>query len=153
MAIVALDHEFRPMEVSDLDRVLVNERRGYNHPWSEGVFRDCIRSNYECWVVENLSRLVGHGILSEAAGEAHLLNVCIHPGHQGNGLGRQLVEFMIDCARSKNAQRVFLEVRPSNHVAYKLYESIGFNEIGVRENYYPSYVGREDALILGKELL
>ena len=88
-----------------------------------------------------------------AVGEAHLLNVCIHPDHQGNGFGRQLVKFLIDCARLKNAQRVFLEVRPSNLVAYKLYESIGFNEIGIRENYYPSYLGREDALVLGKELL
>ena len=153
MAIVALDHEFRPMEVSDLDRVLVNERRGYTHPWSEGIFRDCIRSKYECWVLEYVGRLIGHGILSVAAGEAHLLNVCIHPDQQGNGLGRQLVGFMIECARLNKAQRVFLEVRPSNLVAYKLYESIGFNEIGIRENYYPSYVGREDALVLGKELL
>lgn len=153
MAIVALDHEFRPMEVSDLDRVLVNERRGYTHQWSEGIFRDCIRSKYDCWVLEYVSRVIGHGILSVAAGEAHLLNVCIHPDQQGNGFGRQLVEFMIECARLNKAQRVFLEVRPSNLVAYKLYESIGFNEIGIRENYYPSYVGREDALVLGKELL
>ena len=153
MAIVALDHKFRRMELADLGAVLVNEREGYTHPWSDGIFRDCIRSGYECWLVEYAGRMVGHGILSVAAGESHLLNVCIHPDCQGYGLGRFLVEFMIDCARLKNAQSVFLEVRPSNVVAYKLYESLGFNEIGIRENYYPAHVGREDAVVLGKELL
>ena len=97
--------------------------------------------------------MIGHGILSVAADESHLLNVCIHPDQQGNGYGRILVEFMIECARLKNAQSLFLEVRPSNMVAYKLYEALGFNEIGIRENYYPAYIGREDALVLAKELL
>lgn len=153
MTIVALDHEFRPMGIPDLEEVLVNERRGYTHPWGEGIFRDCIKSGYDCWVLEYAGRLIGHGILSVAADESHLLNVCIHPDQQGNGYGRILVEFMIECARLKNAQSLFLEVRPSNVVAYKLYEALGFNEIGIRENYYPAYIGREDALVLAKELL
>ena len=153
MAIYQSNHDFRRMEVSDIDRVIVNERSSYSHPWKEAIFRDCLRANHECWVLSWFGDVVGHSVLSAAAQEAHLLNVCIHPEQQGNGLGRDLVKFMIDCARSKKAKRIFLEVRASNIVAYKLYESIGFNEIGVRENYYPAYIGREDAIVLGKELL
>ena len=96
---------------------------------------------------------LGHGVLSVAAGEAHLLNVCVHPDCQGNGFGRNIVEYLITRARQGEATTMFLEVRPSNQVACNLYEDLGFNEVGIRENYYPAYVGREDALVLAKELL
>ncbi len=143
----------RPMEFVDLPHVLKNERRGYTHPWNEGIFRDCLRSGYECWLLVYRSRIIGHGILSVAAGESHLLNVCIHPDCQGHGFGKALVEYMLVIARKREARRVFLEVRPSNQIACQLYEDLGFNEIGIRENYYPAYVGREDALVLAMELL
>jgi ribosomal-protein-alanine N-acetyltransferase len=144
-------YEIRPMQLGDLSDVLVNERRGYTHPWTEGIFRDCIVSGYECFLFIYLRRVIGHGILSVAAGESHILNVCIHPECQGLGFGKVLVEHLLSRAKDKNAERVFLEVRPSNLAAYKLYEKLGFNEIGVRPNYYPAHVGREDALVLGKE--
>ena len=143
----------RRMLLQDLDAVLRNERRGYTHPWSEGIFRDCLKNGHECWLLESARRIVGHGILSVAAGESHLLNVCVHPDCQGFGYGRQLVEHLLSRARVCEATTVFLEVRPSNLVACHLYEQLGFNEIGVRENYYPAFVGREDALVLAKELL
>ena len=95
---------------------------------------------------------VGHGIMSVAVGESHLLNVCIHPDYQGLGFGRILVEHLIERARLGEASTMFLEVRPSNVVARELYSKLGFNEVGLRENYYPSHVGREDALVLAKEL-
>ncbi len=152
MATLALAHEFRPMTLADVELVLVNERRGYTHPWTEGIFRDCIKSGYECWLLHYAEHLVGHAILSVAAGESHLLNVCVHPDYQGNGLGRRLVEHMIEIARAGKARSIFLEVRWSNTVAYELYESMGFNEIGIRPDYYPSYVGREDARVLGMAL-
>jgi len=151
MAAVSLAVEFRPMSIHDLPTVLRNEQRSYSHPWTEGIFLDCLRAGYECWVVMRGERIVGHGILSSAAGESHLLNVCVNPDYQGQGHGRNLVQFMLDRAR-ENATIVFLEVRPSNLTAYKLYESLGFNEVGVRKDYYPAYVGREDALVLAMEL-
>ena len=151
MAAVSLSVEFRPMSTQDLPNVLRNERRSYSHPWTEGIFLDCLRAGYECWVVKRGERVIGHGILSIAAGESHLLNVCVNPDYQGQGHGRTLVKFMIDRAR-QSASTVFLEVRPSNLTAYKLYESLGFNEVGVRKDYYPAYVGREDALVLAMEL-
>jgi ribosomal-protein-alanine N-acetyltransferase len=95
---------------------------------------------------------VGHGILSIAAGESHLLNVCVHPDFQGHGFGRILVEHVLERARAGKASTIFLEVRPSNVAACELYDKLGFNEVGIRENYYPSKGGREDALVLAKEL-
>jgi ribosomal-protein-alanine N-acetyltransferase len=153
MAVSLMREEVRKMRVVDLPEVLLNERRAYTHPWSEGIFLDCLDNRQECWLLTYGDKIVGHGILSVAAGESHLLNVCVHPDCHGNGFGKSLVEHLVERARHRGASTIFLEVRPSNLVAYQLYEKLGFNEVGVRENYYPAYVGREDALILAKELL
>jgi ribosomal-protein-alanine N-acetyltransferase len=142
----------RKMQLGDLPEVLRNERRGYTHPWSEGIFKDCIRGGHECWLLVYSDQTIGHGILSVAAGESHLLNVCIHPSVQGHGFGRTLVEHMLERATARQASTIFLEVRPSNVVACHLYEKLGFNEVGVRENYYPAFTGREDAIVLAREL-
>ena len=148
-----LQYECRKMCLEDLPQVMKNERSGYSHPWREGLFLDCLVKGQECWLAVCDGKVVGHGLLSVAAGEAHLLNVCIHPDRQGHGLGKSMVEHLLDRARVKSAASVFLEVRASNRIACKLYEKLGFNEVGVRPNYYPAYGGREDALVFAKELL
>ncbi len=153
MAVSLMKADIRRMELDDLPDVLRNERRGYTHPWSEGIFKDCLAHGNECWLLTHGKTTVGHGILSVAAGESHLLNVCVHPESQGNGFGRKLVEHLIQRALALGASTIFLEVRPSNKVAWELYERLGFNEVGVRENYYPAYKGREDAIVLAKELI
>ena len=147
-----MSSEVRRMQLADLPDVLKNERLGYMHPWTEGIFRDCLRNDQECWLLMSSNLNVGHGILSIAAGESHLLNVCVHPDFQGHGFGRILVEHVLERARAGKASTIFLEVRPSNVAACELYDKLGFNEVGIRENYYPSKVGREDALVLAKEL-
>jgi ribosomal-protein-alanine N-acetyltransferase len=147
-----MSSEVRRMQLIDLPDVLRNERRGYTHPWTEGIFRDCLGNGQECWLLMCSDQNVGHGILSVAAGESHLLNVCVHPDFQGHGFGRILVEHLLERARKGQASTIFLEVRPSNVAACELYDKLGFNEVGIRENYYPSNVGREDALVLAKEL-
>ena len=152
MSAVAARHTFRRMQVADLADVMRNERRSYTHPWTQGIFNDCIRSGYECWLIELDGRVVGHGVLSVSVGDGHVLNVCVEPHHQGEGLGRALVVHLLAAAHGLGAERVFLEVRPSNLIAYKLYESLGFNEVGVRRDYYPAFVGREDALVLAREM-
>ena len=65
----------------------------------------------------------------------------------------KLVEYAIRHARNRNAQSIFLEVRPSNEAAVMLYDSMGFNEIGIRNGYYPAQSGREDALVMALELV
>jgi ribosomal-protein-alanine N-acetyltransferase len=147
-----MSSEVRRMQLTDLPDVLRNERRGYTHPWTEGIFRNCLHHGQECWLLMCSDQNVGHGILSVAAGESHLLNVCVHPDFQGHGFGRILVEHLLERARTGEASTIFLEVRPSNVAACELYDKLGFNEVGIRENYYPSNVGREDALVLAKEL-
>ncbi len=153
MSSVELDYKLTPMALQDLSSVLNNERQSYEFPWTEGIFRDCLQSGNECWLFKLDTLVIGHGILSVAAGECHLLNVCISPHYRGYGFGKVLVEHMLMTGRNRGANCAFLEVRPSNVVAHQLYESLGFNEIGLRPGYYPAASGREDALVLAKEFL
>ena len=145
--------QMRMMQVDDLEAVAAIETVAYEFPWTLGIFRDCLRAGYECWVLQQGQEIIGYGILSVAAGEAHLLNACVTPSHQGHGHGRHLVKRMIELARWHRVQRIFLEVRPSNHAAVALYPTLGFNEIATRPNYYPAKHGREDAIVMAMELL
>ena len=143
----------RPMRDADLDEVMRIEVRAYPFPWTRGIFRDCLHANYPMWVQERAGRMVGYGVLSIAADEAHVLNLCTSPDHEGEGLGRRMLQALLRIARGHGAQRVFLEVRPSNPRAIALYERNGFNEIGRRPRYYPAHDGREDAIVMAMELL
>jgi ribosomal-protein-alanine N-acetyltransferase len=142
----------RAMQLDDLDTVVALETEAYEFPWTFGIFRDCLRAGYECWVLVQADAVIGYSILSVAAAEAHLLNICIASSEQGRGHGTRLVRRMIDLARWHHAERMFLEVRPSNVHAIALYDHIGFNEIGRRPNYYPAKRGREDAIVMAIEL-
>jgi ribosomal-protein-alanine N-acetyltransferase len=143
----------RPMREDDLDTVHAVEIRAYEFPWTVGIFRDCLRADYPAWVMQHEGRIIGYFLMSIAADEAHVLNICIDPNFQGQGLGRQLLRALVRVARGRRAERVFLEVRPSNTGAIALYHSEGFNEIGRRPRYYPARDGREDALVMAIELL
>ncbi|HEY0179568.1 MAG TPA: ribosomal protein S18-alanine N-acetyltransferase [Dokdonella sp.] len=145
--------EFRRMRSNDLDEVAAIEAEAYAFPWSRGIFRDCMQAGYDCVVLAGEAAIVGYGVLSTGAREAHILNVCVAPAEQGRGYGRRIVKRLVDLARWHRSERVFLEVRPSNPRAIALYESVGFNEFGRRPNYYPAKRGREDALVMAMELL
>jgi ribosomal-protein-alanine N-acetyltransferase len=142
----------RAMRDDDVPAVMAIEVRAYPFPWTAGIFHDCLRAGYCCHVVERDGVLVGYGVMSAGAREAHILNVCVSPEERGRGYGRMLMERMIEQARRLQAEMMFLEVRPSNQVALHLYAQLGFNEIGTRNNYYPAERGREDALLLAKQL-
>ena len=144
--------QIRPMTEEDIGQVMELELRAYPFPWSEGNFRDCLRARYHCWVCTLDSQIIGYGAMSVAVGEAQILNLCIDPDLQGQGLGRRMLERLITEARSHEADTLFLEVRGSNQRAIVLYESAGFNEVGVRRGYYPAENGREDARILALSL-
>lgn len=140
------------MREVDIPDVLSIERASYEFPWTESIFRDCLRVGYHCQVYGGHHRLQGYGIMSMGAGECHLLNICIHPDHRARGLGRNLINHLLEVARQAFASVALLEVRVSNEAAYELYCRMGFNEIGVRKDYYPARHGREDALVLAREL-
>ncbi len=143
----------RPMREDDLEAVMEIELRAYPFPWSPGIFRDCLRAGYPCWVLHLDERTVGYFLISIGAAEAHVLNVCVDPTHHGRGYGRKLLCAIQRVARARGATRLFLEVRPSNRGAIALYFNTGFNEIGRRPRYYPGRDGREDALVMAMELL
>ena len=143
---------YRPLQMADLDAVMVIEPEIYPHPWSRGNFSDSLRAGYSCWACEHEGELMGYAVMMVVLDEAHLLNISIAPGFQGRGLGRHLLEHLIGVARGHGAQTMFLEVRPSNKAAMRLYESIGFNEFSVRKGYYPAAKGREDAVLMGLAL-
>jgi len=142
----------RRMCSEDLDAVLSNEFTAYDFPWTRGVFQDCMKEGSQCWVVEVNGKIIGHAVVSVGAGEAHLLNVCIRADQQASGFGRQLVMHAIESAHQAGADALFLEVRPSNHAAARLYDSIGFSEVGIRKDYYPARIGQEDARVLALDL-
>ena len=141
------------MREEDLEQVAAIEVEGYEYPWTLAIFRDCLRAGYQCWVLAHAVEVIGYGILTVAAGEAHVLNVCVAQAAHGTGNGTRLMRRLIELARWHRAQRIFLEVRPSNTRAVKLYHQLGFNEIGKRPNYYPAKRGREDAIVMAMELL
>ncbi len=141
----------RRMENMDLDQVLYNENVSYPHPWTRRIFQDCMRAGYECWVLEDLGIVAAHAVLSVAADESHLLTLCVNPDYRRRGLARRLLRHVLEQARQAGARQCFLEVRPSNGNAQRLYYGEGFVRVGERRDYYPTGTPeerREDALIL-----
>lgn len=139
---------FRAMTPTDVARVAAVEKASYQFPWSEGIFRDCLRVGYLCRVAECEGEIVAYGIVAMGAGEAHVLNICVRDEIRGRGVGRQMLMLLIERSSQAGMQDVFLEVRPSNMHAIALYQSVGFIEVGRRRGYYQAVDGREDALVL-----
>jgi len=142
----------RTMVHDDLVVVSDIERRSYEFPWSHGVFRDCLLAGYSCIVVDRGDLVVGYGILSMAAGEAHILNLCVDSNYQQLGFGERLLDEILMRARGAEINEIFLEVRPSNESAISLYQKKGFRQIAYRPAYYQARKGREDAAVLSKVL-
>jgi ribosomal-protein-alanine N-acetyltransferase len=138
----------RSMRQSDIDAVTAIESVTYDYPWSAGIFRDCLLAGYTNLVLDCGGDTVGYGIMSIAAGEAHLLNICVIKQLRRQGIGGRLLEHMMRLSRGASVERIYLEVRPSNKDAFCLYEAAGFEVLGVREKYYKARGGKEDAVVL-----
>ena len=136
------------MTERELDRVAAIEAAVHIHPWTRVNFADSIGAGYQCWVAHRDDALVGYGVLITAVDEAHLLNLSVAPDWQRQGIGSDLARFFVKLARDLGAERIYLEVRPSNTAARALYKRHGFTEIGLRRDYYPAGEGREDAVIM-----
>ena len=140
------------MRDEDLDIVWAIERRAYEYPWSRGIFIDCLRVPYVCEILEAGDQVLGYAIMSLGGDEAHLLNFCLDESARGRGLGELMLEHLMRRATLEGVRVLYLEVRPSNARAIKLYRRAGFARIGVRRNYYRAAAGREDALVLARSL-
>jgi [ribosomal protein S18]-alanine N-acetyltransferase len=144
--------EIRPMHELDVPVIVAIERDAYQFPWSEGIFRDCLRVGYVCRVVDVGGEMAGYGIMSVGAGEAHILNVCIRDEYRCRGFARKILKYLLERAQAAGMHEAFLEVRPSNTAAARLYHSMGFEQVGMRRGYYQASVGREDAAVLRRVL-
>ena len=147
------EERIREMRPTDLAAVARLESETYAFPWSEGIFRDCLRAGYYCCVAEFERACVGYAVLSTGAGEAHVLNLCVAESFRGMGIGSRLLQRLTEHAASVGAREIFLEVRPSNTVAICLYQSRGFAKVGIRKGYYQAVGGREDAVVLRRQLV
>ncbi len=145
-------YRFRPMQSDDLAGVVALEHAVYPFPWSDQIFRDCLRVGYDCWVIDAGDGVAGYGIMSMGAGECHILNLCVTPSLRRQGAGRALLTMLLGRARRAGMLHSFLEVRPSNSAAIALYESMGFERIGLRRGYYQAEGGREDAIVYRRAL-
>jgi [ribosomal protein S18]-alanine N-acetyltransferase len=142
----------RSMRSSDIAEVVAIERAAYQFPWSEGIFRDCLRVGYVCRVMTVNRQVMAYGVMSLGAGEAHILNLCVGEDYRCRGVGRRLLGSLIERATAAGMADAFLEVRPSNTVAIRLYLALGFEQVGMRRGYYQAASGREDAAVLRRAL-
>jgi len=142
----------RRLDSEDLDHLIEIEEASYPYPWTKGIFADCIRVGYDCWGLQMGTELAGYCIQTHAGGENHLLNLCVSPGNQGQGLGKILLDHAIRLARLQQCFCIFLEVRASNPTGKGLYRKYGFNVVGERPDYYRSDQGRERALVMRLDL-
>ena len=147
--------QFIPMTSSDIPKVIEIELSAYAQPWTEAIFHDCLRVGYSCWILKQSEKnqIIGYLILSIAATEMHILNLCIRPENQGMRLGTQLLRQAIKLGKQVHVESCFLEVRLTNTTGIRLYLNEGFERIGLRKNYYPTKNGREDGVVMKKSLL
>jgi len=140
------------MNEDDLDIVVGIELASYPFPWTRGIFRDCLHVGYTCRVYEIDNEVVAYAVMSMGAGEAHILTLVVRENYRNCGLGNMFMQYLLNIAKKHRVEIMLLEVRPSNPDAIRLYLNLGFNELGVRPDYYPAENGREDAIIMALEL-
>ena len=138
------------MRAQDVEEVLAIENQAYPFPWTRGNFLDSLNSRYDAWVVREPDGLIaGYFLAMPVVDEMHLLNITVRLTLQGKKLGRLLLNKVIALTREAKMQSILLEVRPSNPRALAFYQHVGFQQIGIRKNYYPSTgAKREDAIVM-----
>ena len=144
--------DYSYLDFNHLDSVLEIERESNPYPWTARNFSDCIEKGYYSVVLEDKEKFVGFAIMAISSEESHLLNIGVNKDFRGSGFGEQILKKMIIAAEVMGSKKIILEVRVSNKIAYRLYEKLGFHEIGERKKYYRLPEGREDAYVMSKTL-
>lgn len=140
------------MTEADLDAVVAAEARIHPFPWTRGNFADSLAAGYGAWLATEDGRMTGYAVMMLVLDEVHLLNISVLPELQRRGRGSALLTHLFALARVQAAKRMLLEVRPGNVSGIALYRRHGFVEIGRRRGYYPAPDGREDAIVMAREL-
>ena len=163
----AAELAFLPMEAGDLDAVLSIEQISHAHPWTRGNFSDSLAAGHWAYCIRPDSVdaepgsyldpqvLWAYCVLYPAVDELHLLNITVAPKLRRLGIAVRMMKAIEGIAASRKMPRIILEVRPSNIPAITLYQSLGYETIGVRKGYYPadeSTGQREDAQVMAKSI-
>ncbi|MBM7070521.1 ribosomal protein S18-alanine N-acetyltransferase [Shewanella sp. 202IG2-18] len=144
----------RFVELSKDDSQLIStiEKLAHSHPMSEANIQSCFGHLYHNLGLKLNEQLVAFAIVHQVVDEATLMDICVSPYAQGQGLGKILMAELIQTAKKREASFLQLEVRASNQSAIQLYIKSGFTETGKRKEYYPSKRGREDAILMELKL-
>lgn len=143
---------YRDMTADDLDAVVDAERLVYPFPWTRGNFADSLAAGHGAWLAQEHGQMTGYAVMMQILDEAHLLNITVLPELQRCGRGSAMLMHLFDQARARAVTRMLLEVRPGNLGGQALYRRHGFAEIGRRRDYYPAHEGREDAIVMARDL-
>ncbi|PSJ37780.1 ribosomal protein S18-alanine N-acetyltransferase [Zobellella taiwanensis] len=143
---------FRPLSASDLDAMVRVERDAHIEPWSREQLAESLHGRYFSGALWQQQQLLGFFIADAVIDESTLMNICIAPAWQGQGLGRRLLEHWLEECRQRRLAMAWLEVRVSNQAALRLYRTSGFAKTGRRKDYYRAGEGREDAIVMQKPL-
>ncbi|ACL33493.1 ribosomal protein S18-alanine N-acetyltransferase [Glaesserella parasuis] len=138
-----------PILENDFDRLFEIEQQAHLVPWAKGTLLNSQGERYLNLKLSVENRIVAFAICQFVLDEATLFNITVDPAYQGKGFGKQLLQALIAQLQQKQITTLWLEVRASNTTAQKLYFSLGFNEVTVRKNYYPTQDGgRENAVVM-----
>ncbi|MCL7721364.1 ribosomal protein S18-alanine N-acetyltransferase [Actinobacillus pleuropneumoniae] len=134
---------------SDFDRLFEIEQAAHLVPWSKGTLLNNQGDKYLNLKLTEQDQIVAFAICQTVLDEATLFNIAVDPNFQAKGYGKRLLPALIERLREQGILTLWLEVRESNLAAQKLYDSLGFNEVTIRKNYYPTPSGeRENAIVM-----
>jgi ribosomal-protein-alanine N-acetyltransferase len=143
---------FRRMKYKDIDDVYELEKEAFTIPWPKHAFEEEMQNHLAYYTVGTAGKkVIAYGGMWLIVDEAHITNIAVNQRYRNLGIGKSLVDHMIQTAKSKGIRYMYLEVRKSNEIAYALYKKRGFIENGIRRNYYPD--NQEDAILMLKVIL
>ncbi|WML50178.1 ribosomal protein S18-alanine N-acetyltransferase [Neobacillus sp. PS3-34] len=139
---------FRFMKEEDIDQILNIEHLSFATPWSkEAFYNELYQNQFAVYIVlEEGGKIIGYCGVWIVLDEAHVTNVAVLPEYRGRKFGDALMRKLIEVAKEKGARTMTLEVRVTNHIAQSLYRKMGFQNGGIRKNYYTD--NQEDALVM-----
>ena len=148
---------FEAVNELSIDALMRVENACHTHPWTVNTMQSCLAGRYFNLAAFNEQQIIGFYIGEKAGPDFTLMDICVAPDFQGQGIAKQLLAAFIEYGEKHHAENLFLEVRETNTRAIALYEQAGFSEMSVRKNYYPSSDpsknGHEDAILMGMTLL
>ena len=138
-----------PIQEQDFDALFIIEQDAHLVPWSLGTLKNNQGPRYLNLKLCENEQIVGFAICNKVLDEATLFNIAIAPNHHKKGFGLILLQELINQLKQQDILTLWLEVRESNLGARALYEKLGFNEVDIRKNYYPTTEGgREHAVVM-----